>query len=310
MVAPVVKVGHSYDGPRWTVSQMVHAPTRIPQIVVAAVKDNLIADLLLRQGPPAPGGAVQYEERVIFSSDRSAEIIAEFGEIPTTSSNVSMPMMAATQKRGIGVKISKEMETRNDIGRVGDEIGYARDEMVNAWNKVFFAAISANLATLSMNAANLTGGWTSGTTSIRKDLSTAMYTMANQTVQGALNNDRYGFKPDTLVIHPIVGAAFLDNDEINKVFDNSPATTISPRYTLAHPKKFGQFLDIVESWECPQTKAYLLQRKKFGFISDEWPLSGSPTKYVEREQSYSTYFTRRALVAIDQPKSIITINNI
>lgn len=314
MVAPVVRVGHSYDGPSWTVSQLVKAPTRIPSIVVQAVKDNLIADLLLRQGPPAAGGAVQYEERVIFSSDRSAEIIAEFGEIPTTQSGMTLPMMAATQKRGIGVKVSKEMETRNDVGRVSDEIGYARDEMINAWNKVFFAAVNNNANVLTLAAQNTAGtGWYGSdpaVTRIRSDIAKVMLQMANQTVQGAQNNDRYGFKPDTMVIHPTMGANFVDNEEVNKIFMNSPATTISPRFTLAHPQKFGQTLDVIESWEINPDQVMFCQRKKMGFISDEWPLNGSPTKYTEREQSYATYFTRRSLVAIDNPKSVLILTGV
>src|SRR4029079_14073888 len=103
-MATVVRVGHSYDGPQWSVSQLVKAPTRVPGIVIAAVKDNLIADLLLRKGPAAPGGAVQYQEQVAFASARSAEIIAEFGEIPTTPGDMTMPVVAATQKRGLGLK--------------------------------------------------------------------------------------------------------------------------------------------------------------------------------------------------------------
>lgn len=318
MVAVVQRVGHSYDSPQWTVSQMMKRPTLVPGMVVQAVKDNLIADLLLRQGPSAPGGAVQYQEQVAFAAARSAEIIAEFGEIPTTQSDVSMPVVAATQKRGLGLKVSKEMETRNDTGRVAQEVALARDSMIRTWNQVFFLAVYRS-GMLTMPTSKIaTGGWMTDvvpsagltpTAGIRKDIATAQYTMASQTIQGAVGNDKYGFIPDTLVVNPALMPFLLDSEEVNKVFMNSPATTISPRFTMAYPTKFGN-LDIVQSWEILPNHAMVLKRKTLGFISEEWPLSGSPMEYTQREQTYSTYFTRRALNAIDTPKSCVLINGV
>jgi hypothetical protein len=317
-MAVVQRVGHSYDSPQWTVSQMVKAPTRIPGIVIAAVKDNLIADLLLRKGPAAPGGAVQYQEQVAFSSARVAEIIAEFGEIPTTQTDVSMPVVAATQKRGLGLKISREMETRNDVGRVQMEMGVTRDAMIRAWNQVFFLAVYRS-SMLTMTTSRLaTGGWAvdvvpgtglTPTAGIRKDIAMAQYLMANQQIQGAVGNDRYGIVPDTMVVHPSLMPILLDSEEVNKVFMNSPATTVSPRYQLTYPTKFGN-LDIVQSWEILPNHCLVLKRGNLGFISDEWPLSGSPTEYDQSRQDYSTYFTRRALVAIDTPKAAVLINGV
>lgn len=317
-MATVVRVGHSYDGPQWTVSQMVKAPTRIPNIVVKAVKDNLIADLLLRKGPAAPGGAVQYREQVAFSSAREAEIIAEFGEIPTTQSDISVEMVAATQKRGLGLKISKEMETRNDVGRVAEELRLTREAMIRSWNKTFFLAVY-RASILTMNTSRIaTGGWMTDvvpsagltpTAGIRKDIANAQFLMANQQIQGATDNDRYGFVPDTMVVHPSLMPILLDSEEVNKVFMNSPATTLSPRYRMAYPTQFGN-LDIVQSWEILPNHCLVLKRNTLGFISDEWPLSGSPTKYNEEEQSYNTYFTRRALIALDAPKSAVLINGV
>lgn len=317
-MAVIQRVGHSYDSPQWTVSQMMKRPTLVPGMVVQAVKDNLIADLLLRQGPSAPGGAVQYQEQVAFSSARSAEIIAEFGEIPTTQSDVSMPVVAATQKRGLGLKVSKEMETRNDTGRVAQEVALARDAMIRSWNAVFFLAVY-RASILTMNASRqATGGWTTDvvpsagltpTAGIRRDIAQAQYLMSNQQIQGAVGNDRYGFEPDTLVIHPSVVPLLLDSEELNKVYMNSPATTISPRFTMKLDRQFAG-LDVVKSWEILPNHALVLKRKTLGFISEEWPLYGSPMEYTQREQTYSTYFTRRALNAIDTPKSAVLINGI
>ena len=313
------RVGHSYDSPQWTVGTMVKKPTLIPNIVVQAVKDNLIADLLLRPGPAAPGGAVQYQEQVVFSSIREDEIIAEFAEIPSTQADVTVPAVVATQKRGIGLKISKEMETRNDVGRVAEEMRLAREQLIRGWNRIFFQSVYRNANILTMNASRqATGGWTvdvvpsaglSPTASIRKDIANAQYLMSNQQIQGARDNDRYGFEPDTMIVHPSLMPILLDSEEVNKVFDHSPATTISPRYTMSFPTKFGE-LDIVKSWEVLPNHVFVAKRKTMGFISDEWPLSGSPTSYDESRQTYSTYFTRRSVCAVDAPKSVVLINGV
>lgn len=317
-MAVIQRVGHSYDSPQWTVAQMMKRPTLVPGMVVQAVEDNLIADLLLRRGPNAPGGAVQYNEQVAFSSARSAEIIAEFGEIPTTQSDVSMPVVAATQKRGLGLKVSKEMETRNDTGRVAQEVAMARDAMIRSWNAVFFLAVY-RASILTMNASRqATGGWTTDvvpsagltpTAGIRRDIAQAQYLMSNQQIQGAVGNDRYGFEPDTMVIHPSIVPLLLDSEELNKVYMNSPATTISPRFTMKLDRQFAG-LDVVKSWEILPNHALVCKRNTLGFISEEWPLSGSPMEYHQREQTYNTYFTRRALNAIDTPKSAVLINGI
>lgn len=313
------RVGHSYDSPNWTVATMVKRPSMLPNMVIQAVKDNLIADLLLRQGPAAPGGAVQFQEQVVFSSIREDEIIAEFGEIPTTQADIGLPTTVATQKRGIGLKVSKEMETRNDVGRVAEEVRLAREQLVRGWNKIFFQTVYRNPNILTMTASNAAnGGWLTDvvpsagltpTAGIRKDIAQGKYLMSNQQVQGARDNDRYGWVPDTLIMHPSIAPEWIDSDEVNKVYTNSPATTISPRYQMKMDNTFAG-LDIVLSWEILPDHAMMVKRKTMGFISDEWPLSGSPMEYKQSEQTYSTYFTRRSLVAIDNPKSVLLINGI
>jgi hypothetical protein len=210
------------------------------------------------------------------------------------------------------------METRNDVGRVQMEMGVTRDAMIRAWNQVFFLAVYRS-SMLTMTTSRLaTGGWAvdvvpgtglTPTAGIRKDIAMAQYLMANQQIQGAVGNDRYGIVPDTMVVHPSLMPILLDSEEVNKVFMNSPATTVSPRYQLTYPTKFGN-LDIVQSWEILPNHCLVLKRGNLGFISDEWPLSGSPTEYDQSRQDYSTYFTRRALVAIDTPKAAVLINGV
>lgn len=307
-----VRVGASYDGPKWTVSQLVKSPTRVPNLVRQLIKDNILADWVLRKGPTADGGSVVYEQQIALYAANGAEIVAEFGEIPMTESSMTLPVTAATTKRGLGFKISKEMETRNDVGRVADEMRMVRNAFSVTWDKVFINAITQNPSILTAVASNLAGGgWagTGATAGIRKDIANAVYTVQSQQPTGAQNMDRLGYQPDTLIIHPSLAALFIDSNEVNQVFQASPLASQSLRYTGLMPKKFMN-LDVMQSWRLSPNWALVCQRNTMGFISDEWPLDVTPLRYNEDTQSYRSNITRRSLVAIDNPLSILLINGV
>lgn len=302
-------VGHSYDGPKWTVSEMVKAPARVPNIVKSLVEDADISKWLLRPGPTAVGGSVVFEENIVQYADNDAEIVAEFGEIPMTTSPVRTQITRATVKRGLGLKISDEMVSRNDTGRVNDEIRMVKNKIVRGREKIFFNACM-NADVNLVPASNATGGWLSGAnTGIVKDLAAAMYAITNQGPQGAAENEKLGYSPDTLIIHPSYQYSLIDNEEINRIFAGSPLADESLRYTGKLPKKFLN-LDILMSWSVPVTTAIVCQRKALGFISEEWPLRGSPMKHDDDTQSYRTNFSYRNLVAIDNPKAVAFIQGI
>ena len=311
MTSPV-RVGSSYDGPKWTVSQLVKSPTKVPNLIRTLVKDNLLADNLLRKGPNAAGGSVVYEQQVAMYAANGAEIVAEFGEIPMTESPMTIPVTAATTKRGLGFKISKEMETRNDVGRVADEMRMVKNAFQVTWDKVFTNAVTQNPGILTAVASNLaSGGWagTGASAGIRKDIANAIYTIQSQQPTGAQNMDRLGYEPDTLIIHPSMVALFIDSNEVNSVFLGSPLASESLRYTGKMPKKFLT-LDVVTNWRMSPNWAVVCQRNAMGFISDEWPLDVTPLRYNEDTQTYRSNITRRSVLAIDNPKSIILINGV
>jgi hypothetical protein len=228
-----------------------------------------------------------------------------------TESPMTIPVTAATTKRGLGFKISKEMETRNDVGRVADEMKMVRNAFSVTWDKITVNAITQNPNILTMVASNLaSGGWggTGTTAGIRKDIAAAIYTVQSQQALGAQNMDRIGYEPDTMIIHPSMASLFIDSDEVNRVFLGSTAAS-ALRYTGLMPKKF-MTLDVMTNWRISPNWAIICQRNTMGFISDEWPLDVTPLRYNEDTQTYRSNITRRSLVAIDNPKSIILINGV
>jgi hypothetical protein len=201
------------------------------------------------------------------------------------------------------------METRNDVGRVKDEIRMTRDTLVNTRDKVFFTAVINEPNVQTLPAGNASGGWLSGTTSIVSDIAEGMYMISSVGVTGAQLSETLNYKADTLIVHPSITSGFIDNDEVNAIFAGSPLASEQLRYTGKMPKKF-MGLDVLECWRCPVDTAIMCQRNMMGFISKEWPLSGSPMKYNEDEQTYRTNFTYRDLVGIDNPKSVLFITGV
>lgn len=310
----VVPVGHSYDGPKWTVNQLVKNPTWVPNIVAKMVEDANIADWLLRNGPTAVGGAVAFEETVALYAGSEGEIVAEFGEYPGTEAPMRTPVTRATTKRGVHLKISEEMVSRNDVGRVQDEMKMVRDTLVNGRDRVFFDAVMGNASVQSFAAASAatTDGWYSAdplVSKIRYDISRAVFKIASQGVTGAQYSEKLGYKADTMICHPQVTAMFIDNEEVNKIFQGSPLASQSLRYTGLMPKKF-MTLDVFQSWRCPQDTVIVCQRNAMGFISKEWPLRGTPLRQDEDTDSYRSNFRYRDLVAVDNPKAVCKITNI
>lgn len=300
----VQPLGLSYDGPKWTVNQLIKNPVFVPNTIMKMVKDANIADWLLRNGPTASGGSVSFEETVALYAETEGEIVAEFGEYPGTSASVSTPGVRSTTKRGVHFKISEEMRTRNDTGRVADEMRKVRDTLVNGRDKALINAVLANTNVQTM--ATGSSIWNSASTTIISDIAAAMYMISSVPASGAEYSETLNYTPDTLIIHPSYTPIFIDNDKINNIFAGSPLADQQLRYTGKLPKKF-MTLDVMTSFRIPNTMAIVCQRGAMGFISTEWPLSGTPLRKDEDTDSYRSNFRYRDVMVVDNPKAVVQI---
>jgi hypothetical protein len=301
-------LGLSYDGPKWTVNQLIKSPTFVPNTIMKMVKDANIADWLLREGPTASGGSVAFEETVALYASTEGEIVAEFGEYPGTQGSVSTPGVRSTTKKGVHFKISEEMRTRNDTGRVADEMRKVRDTLVNGRDKAFINALMANTNVTQQFTPGTQ--WNSASTTIISDIAKAMYSISSVPVAGpAQYAETLNYTADTLVIHPSYTPYFIDNASINSIFAGSPLADQQLRYTGKLPKKF-MTLDVLTSFRCPTDRAIVCQRGAMGFISTEWPLAASPLKRDEDTDSYRTNFRYRDVMVVDNPKAVVYIMGI
>lgn len=310
MAPTVYPLGTSLDSAQWTVSDLVKNPNWVPQIITKMIDDNNLSEWLLRTGPTAVGGAVAFSEvQALYAAD-TPDIVEEFGEIPMTTGTARTPAVRSTTKRGIGFKLSQEMIDRNDKGRVQDEIAQVKRNITLGRDRTLINACLTNGSVLTGAAGNVgTGGWFSGTTGIISDVANAIYQISSQAYPGALDAEVMGYEADFMLIHPSVEAALIDNPEVNALFTQSPLAAQQPRLTAQLPRKFLN-LDIYKSWRMPQTKVMFAQRKAMGFISKEKALSGSALKRDDKEETYTSYFSYRELVAIDNPKSVYVLTGI
>ena len=308
MPQTTVPFNSSQDGYRISVNAMVKAPAVVRARILRMLDQQFITDAILRQGPKADGGAVQYWESTPQFTDEDVAVVEEFGQIPAVVGEMGIPRTVQTVKRAGGIIISREMRDRDDVGAVDLQMTQLRNTMVRAWENAFLSALlgNANIHTLAATA-----GWGSGTSKIRYDLSQAKYLVSNSDAETGDNTgeNKFMFEPDTLIISRKTEADFTSSDDIQKVFLGNIANE-SLQYKGAMPGTFFG-LDVIRSWRIPPNQAIVLQRKVVGGISDERPLEVSPlTLQADNTETWRSNVVRRSAVFIDQPKAACLITGV
>jgi len=303
------KVVGANDGPRITVAAMVKNPTVIPARVISATEQMFIVDSLLRKLPPTDSGMVQYDESTPLFADGNAEIVEEFGEIPTIGGRLGARKVAFTVKRALAILVSQEMVNRNNIDRVNKQIKQVANTMIRTWETTFFQAILNHPDVLTYNAAF---DWGLATGKIRFDLTEAGLLIENAAPADDLDN-YYGFQPDTLVVGKRTKADLITSDDFNKVFRNSPTLSEkSPEYkgTLVSDYYGLRILVSRELDRLAPNKALLLESKTLGGISDERPMRATPLYPDRPRETWRSDTVRQSAVVIDQPKAACWINGV
>lgn len=297
---PVVSVG---DGVRITVSDLLKDPLTIPQRMISLSENQFIADSVLRKTGAATAGVVRYDESTpLFAADEPAEV-EEFGEFPLTTGVRGKPKTAYVVKRGLGVKISREMRDRNRTDELNRQITQVRNTIVRAHDRVFFTALQ-NAVTLQVPADIAWG--TSGAT-IRKNILAAAK-LVTQAQTGEQDDNWLGFQPDTLIISENTKYAILGDDDYTKVYQGNIADK-NVQYTgKLENDIFG--LTVLASRTCPDDTAFVLERNTIGGISDERPLQATPLRYNDDNETWRTNMLRASAVFIDQPLAVAKITGV
>jgi hypothetical protein len=315
------RITASDDGPRLTVNQLIKSPTVVPRKIISMVGQGFMVDQLLRSGPPIPGGSLIFSQSDPLYADDGPLDVAEFGEIPLTTTQVGTPMVAKSVKKAMGFRISQESIDRNNFDKVQQDMVKLKNSFARSYESVFLTALLASLP--SLNALNSTSsgtagnGWmdpTAGATKIYDDLSHAVYNIKNADSDSSdgTGQNKFEFSPDTIVLNDVIAARLLLNPDITKVLQVGNVASTQPLITGDATETFLKAfnLKLITSWRLDPNKAILLESKTVGGISDERPMGATPLYEHRPTETWRTDVTRISAVFIDQPKAGLVIQGI
>jgi hypothetical protein len=305
-----VTVASVSDGPNITVRQLVDNPLMIPARVLDMLDNSFLTDVIFRDGGRNGSAVVEYDESTPLFLAGDPEDVAEYAEIPVSVGQRGVPKIAVGVKRGLGIRISREMIDENRLDDVNRQLIQLRNTMVRAEEK----ALKALLLATTIPSITASATWaTTGTP--RKDIANAMQTVLGAVPAGATTEDILGFTPDTIILPAASWAGLLGNADWNTVYAAGQNAGEDIRYTGRMP---GEVLGLapLRSYFWPTNKALVLQRGLLGFRSDTRPLESTPV-YPEGNgpnggptESFRSDTTRKRVFGVDQPLAACWINAI
>lgn len=298
------------DGPRTTVADLIGNPLVIPTRIIELLTNKFIADTLLRNAGRNGNGLVSYRESNPLYLGADVEVVAEYGEIPVAAGQVGTPRIAMAIKKGLGIRVSKEMRDENNIDLVNLQITQLTNTIIRANDR----ALRALLLDPSVPTIAATAAWTGAGSKVRRDIANAMEVVASATPNATADDDLLGFEPNTIVLPGSITPVLIDNAEFLEVYKTS-----APDENLAYTGKlpgdvFGMAALQSRSW--PKDRVLVCERGTMGFYSDTRALqstglygegggpNGGPT------ESWRSDTTQKRAVGLDQPKAACWITGI
>lgn len=299
---PAFTVGSVSDGSSITVRDLIGAPMWIPTRIVDMLNNSFLTDVIFRDAGRNTNALVGFEADVPLFLAGDVEDVSEFGEIPIAVGQRGTPRIAVGVKRGLGVRVSREMRDENKIDDVQRQLRQLVNTMVRAEERALKALL---LATSNIPSIAATAPWTGGTAKIRHDIAAAQEKIASAKPAASVSTEDFlGFEADTIVLPGNITPVLLDNDEFLKVYSGN-AIQENIQYTGRLP---GDVLGLAplktRFWD--QTRVLVLQRGEIGFRSDTRPLeatglypegngpNGGPT------ESWRSDTTRKRVLGVDQ----------
>jgi hypothetical protein len=306
---PPVTVGSISDGNAVTVRDLIGNPLLIPARILELLDNSFLTDVVFRDAGRNSAGVVAFEASTPAFLSGDPEDVAEYAEIPVSIGTRGTPSFAVGVKRGLGVRVSREMRDENRLDDVNRQIRQLANTMIRSEEK----ALRSLLLAAAVPAIAASATWTS-TGKPRLDLANAAETVGAQNA-GMGTEDILGFVPDTVILPANLAPTLLNNADFLSVYNAGANAGEDIRYTGALP---GQVLGlrVLTSRFWPLNKALVLERGTLGFRSDTRPLEVTPL-YGEGggpnggpTESWRTDSTRKRVLGVDQPLSACWINGI
>jgi hypothetical protein len=319
VTTPTYPIVSSFDGPRITVDDYLKDPMRIPALVLSIMANEFIIETVLRNAGNNQSGAVRYERSTPLYAQNDSGIRAEFAEVPQVTGAVGDLLVAYTYERALAISVSDEMRRRQIIDPVNRQLTQVKNTMVKNWNQAFFTLLDQQIvAANQIYTVASAEAWDATTMSevlappyqaniIRGHISDGIWAVENAAATGQPQNF-FEFEPDTLIIDHTAKLALFKSEDFAKPYLGDAATS-SIQYTGVLPRKIMN-LDVLVSRQCPAGHAYICQRNRLGFFSDEVPLTASPLYRDEPRKLWRSDVQRAAAMGLDQPKAVVRLDGV
>lgn len=288
-----------------TVNAMLQDPLVIPRMVRTFFQSQYIADQILRPAGNAKGGAVQFWVSDPVYPDVTGgdvEVVAPLGEIPVANPIIGAPDSAVVLKRGLGLRISRELQERNNTGAVLLGLTQIRNSMVRSVDGALMTAIAA--AVPGGNVVSVSTPWdaASGTT-IRRDL------LTGRGLVETLQDTGFNYQLDTLLVNRRTRDDLLAAPEFQATFVGNVADR-NPLLDGQLPSNIWGY-NILVSPQVPTDKAYLVAKNVLGGIADERGGVEVSDPFKEPAHEATRWNVTRASAGfIDNPNAIVRFDNV
>lgn len=312
MTVSVVSV---HDGPGITVDQLIGAPMMLPTRVIELLTGNFLDDVVFRDAGRNTNGLVAGEESTPLFLGNDVETVAEFGEIPVAAGQRGLPRIWTGSKRGLGIRVSREMRDENKIDDVNRQIKQLTNTTLRARSWALRRALlnTAPGGTAIPSVAAV-GAWGTSGSRIRRDFSNAIEVVKSARPAGSSTEDLLGFTPDAAIIPAGLEPVVLDDDEFLKIFRGEIAGE-SPAYTGTMPQTFMGLTGFAERF-WPTDRVLVFERNTLGFRSDTRPLEATGL-YPEGNgpnggpnESWRSDTTYKRVIGVDQPLAACWITGV
>lgn len=306
----VQRHGSYSDGPRTTVNDFIKDPLVIPQLVLSMVEHEFVAESLFRPAGNTDSGVVKYYESTPLFADRGPSVRAEYGEVEVVPTSLGAPKSAFAEERALAIMVSDEMQRRNNVDRVNQQLTQVRNSMVLSWDTTALNLLVSNAAhviTASAPWNQVTAGG-EPTSNIRDDIIDAVHEIENA-VSGTNQDSPFGFEADTMVINKVTKTNLFKSLDYNDDIFRGNIADQNIRYRGLLPNKIFD-LDVMVSRTVPPGKVIIMQRGRAGFIADELPMQATPLYRDEPRKSWRSDVQRASAMGVDQPKAIAVIDGV
>jgi len=300
------------DGGQITVSDIKGNPMWIPTKVIEMLTGAFPEEFFLRNAGPNVNGMVGFRQsRPLFLDSEIADLV-EFEEIPVVAGATGIPMIAVGTRKGLGVRVSKDMIDEGRLMEVQDQI----KQVVNTFIRSRVRALRALLMNPAIPTIPAGAAWDTSTGRPGRDIANAQEKVASANVSGVTGNeDEFQFEANGIGMARSLVPVLGDNDNFTSLYDKDALVSEDIRYTGKLPRQI-KGMDAIAAPFWPKDRVLVAERGTVGFYSDTRALqstglypegngpNGGPT------ESWRSDTTAKRVLGADQPLAACWITGV